>query len=416
MAAMYRAKRFDDSIALFHYFFNQSNIVPNIVSYNVLINTHCDAGRVDTALDVYRHVLANAPFSPSHVTYRHLVKGLIDSGRIAEAVDLLREMLNKGHGADSLVYNTLIGGFIQLDNMERALEFFDELRERCLVYDGVVHATIMEGYFKKGMEKEAMDSYRALMDRQFKMNAVTCNTLLEVLLKYNKYSDALALFDHMAAAHAPPNFLSMNMDSYNLIVNEFIRLGKFLEVVAVFRKKGTKPCVVDVEFFNKTIGKLCENGLVSDAEKVFDEMPDRAAIPDMTTIGFLVDGYLKEGRVDDALRCYNKMFVHLVEKDKAEDAVDFFKKMGEREVTPDLMSYESLVKVLCKRGKLDLGCHLLEEMVKNGFVVSQAFREDVSEYVRKERWSDEVQRIFEEKAGTLADSSSTAPQVEQVAA
>lgn len=147
MAAMYRAKRYDDAIALFQFFYNQSNIVPNIVSYNVLINTHCDAGRVDVGLDVYRHILANAPFSPSPVTYRHLTKGLIDAGRINEAVDLLREMLNKGHGADSLVYNNLISGFLELENLEKANEFFDELKERCLVYDGVVNATYMDWFF-----------------------------------------------------------------------------------------------------------------------------------------------------------------------------------------------------------------------------------------------------------------------------
>ncbi|KAF9610128.1 hypothetical protein IFM89_019993 [Coptis chinensis] len=137
----------------FQFFFNQANIVPNIVSYNVLINTHCDAGEVDVSLDVYAHILANAPFGPPSVTYRHLTKGLVEVDRISNAMNLFREMLNKGHGTDSLVYNNLISGFLELGNLERANELFDELRERCLVYDGIANATYMEWFFEKGMRK-----------------------------------------------------------------------------------------------------------------------------------------------------------------------------------------------------------------------------------------------------------------------
>lgn len=65
-------------------------------------------------------------------------------------MDLLREMLNRGHGADSLVYNKLIARFIDLRNMDKALELFEEFRERCKV----VHATFMEAYFKQGKDKK----------------------------------------------------------------------------------------------------------------------------------------------------------------------------------------------------------------------------------------------------------------------
>lgn len=108
IASMYRAQRYDEAVSLFEFFFKQSNIVPNIVSYNFLIVSHCECKRVDVGLEIYKLILAQAPFSPSSVTFRHLTKGLIDVGRIGEAVDLLMEMLNKGLGADSIVYNNLI--------------------------------------------------------------------------------------------------------------------------------------------------------------------------------------------------------------------------------------------------------------------------------------------------------------------
>ncbi|OEL25210.1 Pentatricopeptide repeat-containing protein [Dichanthelium oligosanthes] len=162
-AAMVRAGRHDDVVALFEFFFRHSNIVPNIVSYNTLILAHCEAARVDDAMQVYHGMLGSTPFSPSAVNYRHLTKGLDVAGGIRDALDLLREMLNRGAGADSLVYNNLITGYIDLDDWGRAFELFNELTERCLVYDGVVHTTFMEGYWKQGKDKEAMDKYQSLL-------------------------------------------------------------------------------------------------------------------------------------------------------------------------------------------------------------------------------------------------------------
>ncbi|KAG9456887.1 hypothetical protein H6P81_001395 [Aristolochia fimbriata] len=453
-AAMFRARRYDDAIAHFQFFFRQANIIPNVVSYNILINTHCDAGHVDTAIDVYRYMLENAPFSPSTVTYRHLVKGLVDSNRISEAIDFLREMLNKGQGADSIVYNTLMDGFIKLGNMEKALELFEELKERCLVYDGIVHATLMEAYFVKGMEKEAMDSYRELLGRQFNMNAVTCNTLLVVLMKYGKMNDALALFDHMLEAHKPLSFIAVNTDSYNLMVNEYFRLRNIEEAIAIFKKTGPKPCTIDVEGYNNIIGKLCaEDGWVEEAEKLLDEMYVKSVNPDVKTFEFLIDAYFREGKTDAGLRCFNKMvnppveavkptlsifgtsvtsreeqgvkasvgfynkvIIGLVERQRFEDAQEVLRKMSEKQVKPDLLSYESLIMALCREGKLDQIRYLLDGMAKHGVALSPLLHETVSNAFGKAGWSEATGRLFQQSNGNIqsSDSSAYAPQFQQV--
>ncbi|XP_057977367.1 pentatricopeptide repeat-containing protein At1g10270 isoform X1 [Malania oleifera] len=414
MAAMYRAKRYDDAIALFQYFYNQSNIIPNIVSYNVLINTHCDAGRVDVGLDVYRHIIANAPFSPSPVTYRHLTKGLIDAGRISEAVDLLREMLNKGHGADSLVFNNLIAGFLNLDNLEKANELFDELKERCLVYDGVVNGTFMDWFFVQGREKEAMESYKSLLDRQFKMIPATCNTLLEVLLKHGKKTEAWVLFEQMLDTHTPPTFQGVNSDTFNIMVNECFKLGKFSEAMDVFKKAGTKPgskpFAMDVAGFNNIIGKFCENGLLDEAEKLFGELSSKSLTPDVTTYRTLIDAYFKAERVDDALQMFTKMVEsglrviptyanrwldESVKKGKTMDGSQVLMKMGERDPKPDPMSFEIVIRGLCNDGMLDVSRDLLGQMMRYNIGITSSLREFVYQVFGKEGRGEEIERLLD---------------------
>lgn len=114
------------------------------------MNAHCDVGNVDVGRGVYRHIIENEPFSSSDVSYWHLTKGSVDARRIAEAMGLHREMLNKGYGADSLVYNNLILWFLMLGNLEKSNELFDKLKERCLVYNGIVSANLWIGILNKG--------------------------------------------------------------------------------------------------------------------------------------------------------------------------------------------------------------------------------------------------------------------------
>ncbi|PON79874.1 Pentatricopeptide repeat [Trema orientale] len=429
IAAMYRAKRYSDAIALFQFFFNQSNIVPNIVSYNNLINTHCDEGRVDVGLEVYRHIIANAPFSPSPVTFRHLTKGLIDAGRIGEAVDLLREMLNKGHGADSLVFNNLISGFLNLENLEKANELFDELKERCLVYDGVVNATFMDWFFNRGREKEAMESYKSLLDKQFRMIPATCNVLLEVLLKHGKKTEAWALFDQMLDNHTPPNFQAVNSETFNIMVNECFKLGKVDEAIATFRKVGTKvnskPFAMDVAGYNNIITRYCENGMLSEAETLFTELCSKSLSPDVNTHRTLIDAHLKVERIDDALTTFNRMveaglrvvasfgnrvFEELIKNGKAVDCAQILKKMGEKDPKPDVSCYEVVIKGLCNEGSYDPSRELLEEMIRYGIGVTPALKQFVNEAFAKVGREEEIERVLSmNRLGYAPASRMTAP-------
>ncbi|KAL1339796.1 hypothetical protein AAHE18_U066800 [Arachis hypogaea] len=413
IAAMYRAKRYQEAIALFHFFFNQSNIVPNIVSYNNLINTHCDEGNVDVAIQIYRHVIANAPFSPSPVSYRHLTKGLIDAGRIGEAVDLLREMLTKGHGADSLVYNNLISGFLNLGNLDKANELFDELKERCLVYDGVVNATYMEWYFKQGRDKEAMESYKSLLDREFRMTPATCNVLLEVLFKYGKSTEAWALFHQMLDNHTPPNFQAVNSDTFNIMVNECFKLGKFAEALATFKKVGTransKPFAMDVAGYNNIIARFCENGMLSEAETLFEELCSKSLSPDVPTHRTLIEAYLTMERIDDALRVFhrmvdaglrvvasfgNRVFDELIKNGKAIDCAQILSKMGEKDPKPDPTCYEVVIKGLCSNGLLDKSEELLNEVIRYGIGLTSPLQTYLMETFQKAGREEEIPRLL----------------------
>ncbi|KAK9750461.1 hypothetical protein RND81_02G198800 [Saponaria officinalis] len=369
------------AVSLFHYFFIQYKIVPNIVSYNFLINTHCDCGRVDEDLKLYQTILSDAPFSPSSVTFRHLTKGLIDAGRIEDAVDKLREMLNKGLGADSLVYNNLIKGFLDLGDLDKANEFFDELKWQCSVYDGV-------WFFSHERGKEAMESYRSLLDLKYKMTPATCNVLLEVLLRHGK-KEAWELFDSMLDNHTTPTFQAVNSESFNIMVKECFKEGKYDEAVSTFRKVGAKmgsrPFVMDVAWYTNMIVKLTEHGMLSEAEKFFSELQTKSLSQDMVDVNLRV------------IPLYaNKWFTELIECNKVVECSQILAKMGDREVKPDSSTYEIVIKGLIGVSAFDVVVDIVSQAMRYSVGVTASLRESLLE-VFKEGRKDEIEKVLDER-------------------
>ncbi|KAD3067400.1 hypothetical protein R6Q59_018534 [Mikania micrantha] len=413
IGSMYRAKRYSDAIALFTYFFKQSNIVPNVVSYNFLIVSHCDNGEVDKGLEVYQHIKENAPFSPSAVTFRHLTKGLVDAGRIEEAVNLLWKMVGDGHGADSHVFNNVILGFLNLGNLDKANEFFDELKSRCMVYDGIVNATFMEWFFSEGRPREAMESYKSLLDKEFKMVPATCNVLLEVLLKWGKKVEAEALFDSMLDRHTPPVVQAVNSDTFNLMVNECFKEGKALEAHAVFKKAGkapkSKPFAMDTAGYSNMILRYCETDMVDDAEKMYVELCGKSLSPDVNIYRNLIDAYFKAGRIDEAMEKYTKMvdaglrviptyankwFSELIDNGKIVECEPILTKMGERDPKPDATTYDIVIRALCAASYYDTSFSLLQQMIRYGVGVAPVLKEHVLEVFDKLGRREEIDRLL----------------------
>ncbi|KFK37332.1 hypothetical protein AALP_AA4G242900 [Arabis alpina] len=94
IGAMCSAGRYSDAFDYFHYFFNVSNLKPNVSCCNHIIGALCHQGRVDEAVQFYRHLLTESSFTPNEETYIFLVKGLVDVRRIKEAEDLIIEVMS----------------------------------------------------------------------------------------------------------------------------------------------------------------------------------------------------------------------------------------------------------------------------------------------------------------------------------
>ncbi|KAK4268886.1 hypothetical protein QN277_022114 [Acacia crassicarpa] len=169
-----------------------SGVVPDITTYNILINAYCKAGNVDRALKLFEHLKLKG-LSPDSVTYGTLIDGLYRAAREEDALKIYEQMLEKGGEPSCSVYKALMTWLCRKKNVSLAfsvwLKYLNELPGR--VDDSTKD---LEGYFNGGQVEKAI---RRLLELDFKFkdfNLAPYTILLIGLCQAKRVKEALIIF------------------------------------------------------------------------------------------------------------------------------------------------------------------------------------------------------------------------------
>ncbi|KAJ0435109.1 putative tetratricopeptide-like helical domain superfamily [Helianthus annuus] len=82
-------------------------VVPDITTYNALLNGLCKSGNVDRAVRLFRK-LGSKGVAPNVVTYNTLIDGFMKTGNTREALKLKEKMVHEGIVPSDATYSCLI--------------------------------------------------------------------------------------------------------------------------------------------------------------------------------------------------------------------------------------------------------------------------------------------------------------------
>ncbi|XP_020595755.1 pentatricopeptide repeat-containing protein At3g49240-like [Phalaenopsis equestris] len=401
-----------------HRFVIQAGIVPSVVTHNLLIQSYIDSCKLDLAISYYRFLCRDLPLLPSPSTYRILVKALLSASKMQEALQLKDEM-NTLMEPDIEVYNLLMSELVDSGDPDGALALYEELTgklgENLKSFGGIVHGSLMKAYFKKGMQKEALELYDSVLGKegsQLRFTAQSYNSILDAFFKNGKFEESFSLFERMMAEHCPPRRLSVNLESFTLMVDGYCATGMFKEAIDLFRKINEKKITADVLAYNNLIGKVGQNGMVVVAEELYREMREHDVKPNEHTFALLMEACFVAQRIEDAIQffsemansgvepgtlAYNTVLCGLVKAGNPAEAKAFFDRMMEKEVKRDLLSYEVLLKAFCDSNRLDdLFVVVRALLMDKNVVFKPQMKELVEDAARGEQMEGELARLYDE--------------------
>uniref|UniRef100_A0A0D9VYP9 Pentacotripeptide-repeat region of PRORP domain-containing protein n=1 Tax=Leersia perrieri TaxID=77586 RepID=A0A0D9VYP9_9ORYZ len=171
----------------------------------------------------------------------------------------------------------------------------------------------------------------------------------------------------LARARALPALFRLLRDHSHLVstaaLTDVIRAlgeeGLPRQALAAFHRARQLRCSPDAQCHNTLLAALCRNGWFRDARFVLDQMerPGARCGPDSYTYTVLISWYCRIG-VETGCRKAARRRIY--------EAGRLFRRMGEKGLEPDVVTYNCLINGLCKTYRVERAHEVFDEMLRKG--------------------------------------------------
>ncbi|CAN1321207.1 Pentatricopeptide repeat-containing protein At1g05670, mitochondrial [Linum perenne] len=269
---------------------------PDVVSYSTIINGYCQSAELEVVL----HLIDEMQFKglkPNMYTYNSIMLLLFATGNVSEIDKVFKEMIHHGVTPDNVVYTTLIHGFCKLGNTQAAYKLFHEMQARRVIPDLITYTAIICGFSQNGNMLEAEKLFAKMLSQGVQPDEVTYSALVDGYCKLGEMKKAFSLHNQMVRHGIVPNVIT-----YTTLTDGLCKIGEVdtaNELLQEMLTKGLKP---NVWTYNSMVNGLCKVGNLAQALKLKEEMAASGIHPDTVTYTTLMDAYCKMGEMDKAGR------------------------------------------------------------------------------------------------------------------
>lgn len=176
----------------------RTGVPANRITYNILLKGYCQQLQIDKAKELIREMTDNAGIVPDVVSYNILIDGCILVDDSAGALSYFHEMRARGIAPSKISYTTLMKAFAVSGQPKLAYKVFDEMTKDSRVkVDIVAWNMLVEGYCRLGLVEEAKKIVQKMRENGFYPNVSTYGSLANGIALARKPGEALLLWNEI---------------------------------------------------------------------------------------------------------------------------------------------------------------------------------------------------------------------------
>lgn len=261
-------------------------------------------------------------------TVAKIMRRLVGAGRWRDAVSFFNDLGCLGLAKDTESMNYLLDTLCKERKVEVAREVFMELKAH-IPADAYTFNIFVNGWCIADRVEEAIWTIQEMRGYGFRPSVITYSTILKAHCKQSNFRKVHELLDEMVAEDCPPNVVS-----YTIIINSLAKSQDVEEVLNAVNRMKSSGCKPDTRFYNTLINILGKAGRLDDAFHIFDiEMGMNGVDPDAST--------------------YNILISIFCQHDQEQNALHVLKEMEYSSCKPVLQTYNPLLKLYLRMGKID---------------------------------------------------------------
>lgn len=386
-----------------------------VYTWNAIISAHVKHGQCKDAIQLYHNMCKSGILLDKHIFVATL-KACSCASTIEHGRKVHSDIVKLGFELDLLICNTLVAMYVKSANIDDAHLVFMSIPEK----DVVTWNALISGYAHHGCNLKALHLF---MD----MYHDVCEPTLVTYLCIIKACASILALDEGRLIHAliVKNFLEQEKFVGSSLIDFYAKCESVDDARRVFDELQTQ----DVATWNSIIQAFAEQGPGSIAFELFQEMqrkgydPDNvtflsilkacASIPNLDQIKMiderigqccsaydayvasnLIDMYVKCGSIEQATRVFNSstnrdivtwntMIGGWAQHDQIQKVLQLFQKMQLEGLSPDTLTYISLLKASFSAGSSEFGKLIHSCIIGAGFEIEPLIENSIVDMYAK---------------------------------
>ncbi|TKY66035.1 Pentatricopeptide repeat-containing protein mitochondrial [Spatholobus suberectus] len=298
--ALVRNERHRLAHAVFKNSKHKFGVVPNVVSYNILLKALCKRNEVDAAVRVLDE-MRYAGVVPNVVSYTTVLGGYAWRGDVDSAVRVFGEILDRGWVPDASAYTVLMSGFCRVGRLGDAIRVMDEMEENKVEPSEVTYCVMIEAYCKGRKAGEAANLLDEMVAKGFVPSSGLCCKVVDLLCEEGGVGRACEVWRGVVGKGC-----RVGGAVVSTIVHWLCKEGKVVEALGVFEEL-ERGEVASLLTYNTLIAGMCERGELCEAGRLWDDMVEKGRVPNAFTYNVLIKGFCEVGDVKEGIRVLEEM-------------------------------------------------------------------------------------------------------------
>jgi pentatricopeptide repeat protein len=339
--------------------------------------------KVQTSLELYRAALKaglkleDVPPAHCKTLFVALVTSSIRISQIDEAKQLLRDLRGSGLGIDPSLFSSVAKLCTSKHLFAECLAFFDFMAEdpsfaltdkaiwSCLLFCAIeVRVYQRCNHFWSQLKQCGAPSQKDF------------GNMIRLASLHGDWQLSLSLIKEMQQS-------PIEIDSviYNTSLATCVGADQVDQARGLLEEMKRSEGVTDVITYNTLMKGYAKAGRMQQCFELFEELKQQGIVASQVTYGILLDGYINENQLDRAAEIFTTMsaggctmntvlYTTLIKgfarAGEVQQAMKVYEQMlGERSVSPDLITFSILIKANCDIDRIDQALKLLEAMLES---------------------------------------------------
>ena len=357
-------------------------IKPDEILYNCILDTCVKYNKMEQAKAVFTD-MKDAGIIPSKITYAIMIRGYGNSFELESAFEVFEEMKSNAVDANEIIYGCLLNACVKCNKIERAIYLYEEIQNfRNINMNVVLYSTLIKGYTKEKNFDRAFEIYNKMLnDESVVPNIITYNAILDCCVECDDIEMMKKIYEEIKA-HAVNEETAPQPDliTYSTVIKGYSRILNSDKVLDLYYYlKGRTDMEMDEVIYNSVLDGLLKSGKYENALKIHEDMIDNKIEKSNATYSILIKIYSKMNDVENAVEIYNLMISNkikpslitytailqiLIKTKRIQNAIEIFEEILANKMNPDQVLFNVIINGCVFNGRLEEACKFLKESLE----------------------------------------------------